>query len=339
MRKAAEWSLSSDVQKCGGQDGGLWGLLQEAESWLQLWLCWRIWGGTWTSESISNIQSTSNICSILLFYPLGFFLQFSKDLKPVGTDQSKSVASVLENKPKNRYNNVLPCELREPLAAPRQQHRLIHRLPCCVASFSLHQPSLSPQMILLEWNSQLSTAVHMMTTSMLTTCRCVLTLLRACSVTPSSSVLIITGACFVASHLAHSEKFNAIFHINVWDSPGKTVCVVLYGRVTTPGRSSLQLRVLCLPQSKISGEWSGRRMCRLWSCWHAATNKDEWAATQTQHPDWKQNSSTVTPRVCFRSNVSSTGITAPSALKTSMWHQLLTYLWKTGPSGTLILKM
>lgn len=86
---------------------------------------------------------------ILLFFFL-VFLQFSKDLKPVGTDQPKTVASVLENKPKNRYNNVLPCELREPLAAPRQQHLLIHRLPCCVTSFSLHQPSLSPQMILRE---------------------------------------------------------------------------------------------------------------------------------------------------------------------------------------------
>lgn len=33
-----------------------------------------------------------------------------KDLKPVGTNQSKTHALNLENKPKNRYNNVLPCE-------------------------------------------------------------------------------------------------------------------------------------------------------------------------------------------------------------------------------------
>lgn len=33
-----------------------------------------------------------------------------KDLKLVGTGQSKTNALIVENKPKNRYNNVLPCE-------------------------------------------------------------------------------------------------------------------------------------------------------------------------------------------------------------------------------------
>lgn len=33
-----------------------------------------------------------------------------KDLKAVGVGQSKASALMLENKPKNRYNNVLPCE-------------------------------------------------------------------------------------------------------------------------------------------------------------------------------------------------------------------------------------
>lgn len=39
-----------------------------------------------------------------------YFLSFKKDLKLVGTAQLKSNAQTLENKPKNRYNNVLPCE-------------------------------------------------------------------------------------------------------------------------------------------------------------------------------------------------------------------------------------
>ncbi|CAG5958272.1 unnamed protein product [Menidia menidia] len=40
----------------------------------------------------------------------GFAEEF-EDLKPVGTSQAKTHALSLENKPKNRYNNVLPCEL------------------------------------------------------------------------------------------------------------------------------------------------------------------------------------------------------------------------------------
>lgn len=69
------------------------------------------------------------------FLPL--FL-FSKDLKPVGTDQPKTTALYLENKPKNRYNNVLPCELTQLLPSPspfiashalsRRFHRRIHLL-------------------------------------------------------------------------------------------------------------------------------------------------------------------------------------------------------------------
>ena len=39
------------------------------------------------------------------------FLSDSKDLKPVGTAQSRNSALALENKTKNRYNNVLPCRL------------------------------------------------------------------------------------------------------------------------------------------------------------------------------------------------------------------------------------
>ncbi|XP_056906900.1 receptor-type tyrosine-protein phosphatase eta-like [Takifugu flavidus] len=39
----------------------------------------------------------------------GFAEEF-EDLKPVGTDQPKGVALTLENKPKNRYNNVLPYD-------------------------------------------------------------------------------------------------------------------------------------------------------------------------------------------------------------------------------------
>uniref|UniRef100_H3C573 protein-tyrosine-phosphatase n=1 Tax=Tetraodon nigroviridis TaxID=99883 RepID=H3C573_TETNG len=39
----------------------------------------------------------------------GFAEEF-EDLKPVGTDQPKTAALILENKPKNRYNNVLPYD-------------------------------------------------------------------------------------------------------------------------------------------------------------------------------------------------------------------------------------
>lgn len=56
---------------------------------------------------------------------------------------------------------------------------------------------------------------------------------------------------------------------------------VLFGRVTTPGRSLLQLRVLCPPRSASSGGWYGRRMCRHLSCWHAVMNRDEWVQAQT----------------------------------------------------------
>lgn len=38
------------------------------------------------------------------------FFSCIKDLKVVGTSQTKNSALQLENKPKNRYNNVLPCE-------------------------------------------------------------------------------------------------------------------------------------------------------------------------------------------------------------------------------------
>ncbi len=33
-----------------------------------------------------------------------------QELKTVGTAQSKNTALAIENKPKNRYSNVLPCE-------------------------------------------------------------------------------------------------------------------------------------------------------------------------------------------------------------------------------------
>lgn len=142
----------------------------------------------------------------------------------------------------------------------------------------------------LGWNSLLSMGVHMMTTSMLTTCRCVLTLLESA---------LCLGHCFsISNHptVPHSCSFfcltscnlnySAFIYIdvwNTWESAGNLnsmgvcdwVAGVLFDRVTTRGRSSLQLRVLCPQQSAISGGWSGRRMFRPWSCWHAAMNREE----------------------------------------------------------------
>lgn len=158
-----------------------------------------------------------------------FLLLNLKDLKPVGTDQPKAVALTLENKPKNRYNNVLPCELTELLqstsfaAAP-----LIRRPSFCRPPFSLHSPCLSPQMTLPEWNSQLSMAVHMMTTSMLTTFRCVLTLLRAAL----SHCFIITkynncfSCCFPSSSFS---KFKChLQHRCLRPSWGELMAVLFY---------------------------------------------------------------------------------------------------------------
>lgn len=204
---------------------------------------------------------------------------------------------------------MLPCEFKWASRSSSAAALLIHRLPCCISSFItsaffVTSDDSSRVKLSIIHGSPYDDYINANYMPVRTDAP-----QSSSSVIPSSSVNIITGACSVAFHQAHSEHFNAVFHIDVWDSPGKNdACVVLYNRVTTPGRSSLQLRVLCLPPSKISGEWSGRRTCRLWSCWHAATNKDEWAATQTQHPDCKQNSLSVTPYVCFRSNVSSTGI-------------------------------
>lgn len=155
-------------------------------------------------------------------------------------------------------------------------------------------------MTLLEWNSLLSMEIHTMTTSMLTTCRCVLTLLKAAlrlSVIASVSVnmILILAAyslakCHVIQITPHHIQVDVYNNSESQRKPNSMdVCVMLgsglvffflFDRVTTPGRSLLQLRVLCPPQSKISGGWSGRRMYRPLLCWHAVTNRDEWVQTQ-----------------------------------------------------------
>lgn len=94
----------------------------------------------WLKPQFSKIQSMTNICSIAILFFIPFFFNFSKDLKPVGTDQPKTVASFLENKPKNRYNNVLPCELSELLAAPQQQPSSF--IACHAVSYHFHYISL-----------------------------------------------------------------------------------------------------------------------------------------------------------------------------------------------------
>lgn len=108
----------------------------------------------------------------------------------------------------------------------------------------------------------------MMTTSMLTTCRCVLT--------PSAQV--------IASSF-HTLCLHPFIHIVSCESGGNLnwvdLCAwtsVSFGRVTTPKRNLLQLRVLWPALSRIFGGWYGRRMCTPWSCLHAVMSKAEWVS-------------------------------------------------------------
>lgn len=96
-------------------------------------------------------------------------------------------------------------------------------------------------MTLLGWNSLLSMGVHMMTTSMLTTCRCVLTLFQAA---------LCLGHCFsISKHPpwqhtcssfclmpCYNLNYSAFIHVDVWstrESPRKLnrmdVCVLWLG--------------------------------------------------------------------------------------------------------------
>lgn len=61
--------------------------------WCQLWCQWSLL-----------------ICTALAPHSVISFFFCLKDLKVVGTSQPKNSALQLENKPKNRYNNVLPCK-------------------------------------------------------------------------------------------------------------------------------------------------------------------------------------------------------------------------------------
>lgn len=64
--------------------------------WCQLWCQWSLL-----------------VCTALAPHSVISFFFCVKDLKVVGTSQPKNSALQLENKPKNRYNNVLPCEWNE----------------------------------------------------------------------------------------------------------------------------------------------------------------------------------------------------------------------------------
>lgn len=135
----------------------------------------------------------------------------------------------------------------------------------------------------------------MTTTSMLTTCRCVLTLLEAAlshcfSISKhywtQLLVLLLNVMLFQLLHRHPHRCFPTLENL-LENWTGCMFCVVLRaavlsGRVTTPGRNLSQLRVLCPPQSASSGGWSGRRMYRRWLCWHAVMNRDEWVPTQAR---------------------------------------------------------
>lgn len=82
-----------------------------------------------------------------------------QDLKVVGTSQAKVHALNPSNKPKNRYNNVLPCE--SPIGARFCRAALLLTL-----LFAL-------QMIPPESNFPSSMEIRATITSMPTTCRCV----------------------------------------------------------------------------------------------------------------------------------------------------------------------
>lgn len=126
IKKTAQWPLTYGVH---------------AEAWRSGWRIMRFTTGsrkpTPTVALLKNLRWIPDLnlnqfhqCPFAAssFY---FLLLNLKDLKPAGTDQPRAVALTLENKPKNRYNNVLPCELTE-LLKPTS----------FVAAHLIHRPSI-----------------------------------------------------------------------------------------------------------------------------------------------------------------------------------------------------